>query len=117
MNDIRISVKPNLNIHGFNSVAPRSRQTRLNLKDKEFNRQKMFNKQEERIYVNEPDPKSNYYVSENDRFTSMAYAKQEKIERDSKHSAKLNFHELKRAKNFEKSYQRWEKMDAHYKKN
>lgn len=39
------------------------------------------------------------------------------MQRDSKQSALKNVHEAKRAKNFEKSYQRWEKMDQHYQKN
>ena len=69
------------------------------------------------MYVNDPDPKSNYYASENERFSSLAYAKQEKMDRESKNSQKHNFHEIKRAKNFEKSFLRWEKMDEHYKKN
>jgi hypothetical protein len=64
----------------------------------------MFNKKEDRIYVNEPDPKSNYYLSENERFRSLEYSKQEKMQRDSKQSALKNVHEAKRAKNFEKSY-------------
>ena len=36
--ELRIKVKPNKNIYGFNSVAPRSRATRINMKDKELKR-------------------------------------------------------------------------------
>ena len=72
---MKIHARENKNIYGFNSVAPRSRGTRINMRDKELNRVEMFNKREDRIYVNKPDPKSNYYASENDRFESMDYAK------------------------------------------
>ena len=76
------------------------------MKDKEFKFR--VNQREDRIMVNQPDPKSNYYVSENERFGSLEYAKQEKMQRESKQSALKMVHEMKRAKNFEKSFQRWE---------
>lgn len=54
------------------------------MRDREQVRVDMFNKKEDRIYINKPDPKSNYYASENERFESLDYAKQEKMQRVNK---------------------------------
>lgn len=61
------------------------------------------NYREDRIYVNEPDPKSNYFASENDRFGSKEYAIQEKMNRERQILRKTRIYEQKIIKNQQKN--------------
>ena len=73
----------------------------------------MFNKPSEKIDINSPDPKSDIYISEGERF-NKDFAVYDYNRRNMEHERKKEIYQNKKNILYERERKRWEKMDYEY---
>ena len=70
----------------------------------------MFNKPSEKININSPDPNSDLYISEGERF-NKDFAAYDYNRRNIQHERKKEMYQTKKNQLYERERKRWEKMD------
>ena len=73
----------------------------------------MFNKPSEKININSPDPNSDLYISEGERF-NKDFATYDYNRRNIQHERKKEMYQTKKNQLYERERKRWEKMDYEY---
>ena len=73
----------------------------------------MFNKPSEKIDINSPDPNSDIYISEGERF-NKDFASYDYNRRNILHERKKEMYQTKKNQLYERERKRWEKMDYEY---
>ena len=73
----------------------------------------MFNKPSEKIDINSPDPNSDIYISEGERF-NKDFASYDYNRRNIEHERKKEMYQNKKNQLYERERKRWEKMDYEY---
>ena len=73
----------------------------------------MFNKPSEKININSPDPNSDIYISEGERF-NKDFAAYDYNRRNILHERKKEMYQTKKNQLYERERKRWEKMDYEY---
>ena len=73
----------------------------------------MFNKPSEKINLNSPDPNSDIYISEGERF-NKDFAAYDYNRRNIEHERKKEMYQNKKNQLYERERKRWEKMDYEY---
>ena len=73
----------------------------------------MFNKPSEKININSPDPNSDIYISEGERF-NKDFAAYDYNRRNLEHERKKEMYQNKKNILYERERKRWEKMDYEY---
>ena len=73
----------------------------------------MFNKPSEKININNPDPNSDIYISEGERF-NKDFAAYDYNRRNIEHERKKEIYQNKKSQLYERERKRWEKMDYEY---
>ena len=73
----------------------------------------MFNKPSEKININSPDPNSDIYISEGERFNKDFAAYDYNI-RNIQHERKKEMYQTKKNQLYERERKRWERMDYEY---
>ena len=73
----------------------------------------MFNKPSEKININNPDPNSDIYISEGERF-NKDFAAYDYNRRNIEHERKKEMYQNKKSQIYERERKRWEKMDYEY---
>ena len=73
----------------------------------------MFNKPSEKINLNSPDPNSDIYISEGERF-NKDFAAYDYNRRNIEHERKKEIYQSKKNQLYERERKRWEKMDYEY---
>ena len=73
----------------------------------------MFNKPSEKININSPDPNSDIYISEGERF-NKDFAAYDYNRRNIQHERKKEMYQAKKTQLYERERKRWEKMDYEY---
>ena len=73
----------------------------------------MFNKPSEKIDINSPDPNSDIYISEGERF-NKDFASYDYNRRNILHERKKEMYQNKKNQLYERERKRWEKMDYEY---
>lgn len=101
----------------FNNIAPRPREERAALKDKEKieeyrlkQRIGGYHKYVDNAMVSQPDPVSSHFISDAERF-DKDFASYDKKVREQEHQRKLEVIERKRVEKFERDLNRWKYMD------
>jgi hypothetical protein len=101
----------------FNNIAPRPREERAALKDKEKieeyrlkQRIGGYHKYVDNAMVSQPDPVSSHFISDAERF-DKDFASYDKKVREQEHQHKLEVIERKRVEKFERDLNRWKYMD------
>ena len=73
----------------------------------------MFNKPSEKINLNSPDPNSDIYISEGERF-NKDFAAYDYNRRNIEHERKKEMYQNKKNQLYERERKRWERMDYEY---
>ena len=73
----------------------------------------MFNKPSEKINLNSPDPNSDIYISEGERF-NKDFAAYDYNRRNIEHERKKEMYQNRKNQLYERERKRWEKMDYEY---
>ena len=73
----------------------------------------MFNKPSEKININSPDPNSDIYISEGERF-NKDFAAYDYNRRNIQHERKKEMYQTKKNQLYERERKRWERMDYEY---
>ena len=73
----------------------------------------MFNKPSEKININSPDPNSDIYISEGERF-NKDFAAYDYNRRNIEHERRKEMYQNKKNQLYERERKRWEKMDYEY---
>ena len=73
----------------------------------------MFNKPSEKININSPDPNSDIYISEGERF-NKDFAAYDYNRRNVEHERRKEMYQNKKNQLYERERKRWEKMDYEY---
>ena len=73
----------------------------------------MFNKPSEKINLNSPDPNSDIYISEGERFNKY-FAAYDYNRRNIEHERKKEMYQNKKNQLYERERKRWERMDYEY---
>ena len=73
----------------------------------------MFNKPSEKISINSPDPNSDIYISEGERF-NKDFALYEYNRRNIEHEKKKEMYQNKKNQIYERERKRWERMDYEF---
>ena len=73
----------------------------------------MFNKPSEKININNPDPNSDIYISEGERF-NKDFAAYDYNRRNIEHERKKEMYQNKKSQLYERERKRWERMDYEY---
>ena len=73
----------------------------------------MFNKPSEKININNPDPNSDIYISEGERF-NKDFAAYDYNRRNILHERKKEMYQTKKNQLYERERKRWERMDYEY---
>ena len=73
----------------------------------------MFNKPSEKINLNSPDPNSDIYISEGERF-NKDFAAYDYNRRNIEHERKKEMYQTKKNQLYERERKRWERMDYEY---
>ena len=73
----------------------------------------MFNKPSEKIDINSPDPNSDIYISEGERF-NKDFAAYDYNRRNIEHERKKEMYQNKKNQLYERERKRWERMDYEY---
>ena len=76
----------------------------------------MFNKPSEKINLNSPDPNSDIYISEGERF-NKDFAAYDYNRRNQEHERKKEMYQNRKNQLYERERKRWEKMDYEYLRN
>ena len=73
----------------------------------------MYNKPSERININNPDPNSDLYISEGERF-NKDFAAYDYNRRNIEHEKKKEWYQNKKTQLYDRERKRWERMDYEY---
>ena len=73
----------------------------------------MFNKPSEKMDINSPDPNSDIYISEGERF-NKDFAAYDYNRRNIEHERKKEMYQTKKNQLYERERKRWERMDYEY---
>ena len=76
----------------------------------------MFNKPAEKARINDPDPSSDMYISEGERF-NKDFAAYEYERRNKAHERKKEMYQQKKNEIYDRKRTRWERMDYEYLRN